>query len=425
MVDERNDSMHAFSWSSQRTLTLFMVLLLLATGGLVPLRADPAAAQPLCLDDTIWDAEEEACVELASPTPTEDGTEPTSTETPEPTIADQEESADDDEQEESADDDEQETATDAGDAGTEPTAASTPDNEALVRSGDNPMFLGIFSMGCPWNFDIAHADQDTRMTTCHTWVGNVTYDLTIDGYHYGTETSPGSVGGVSINIVPGQAELTITPPSNYQKPLAVACTTGLNVEQSRNATHTDSTGMSGLSRIPLEFHADEYWYCSAYFHPVPTGSITLDVRQCPDGLDIYNTGPEVLKDTCTGSASGIEFMLLHNSAGVSLASTSNTSKALFYQVPPGTGRVQMAPPAGVGLPMVYCETVGPQGQTFRQYDWVYVSIDASFEVSFANDETTFCDVYIVNGGIDVESETSDPEWVEGLPPASPEVEDGT
>jgi hypothetical protein len=143
MVDERNDAMHAFSWSSQRTLTLFMVLLLLATGGLVPLRADPAAAQPLCLDDTIWDAEEEACVELASPTPTEDTTEPTSTETPEPTFADQEESADDGEQE---------TATDAGDEGMEPTAASTPVNQALVRSGDNPMFLGIFINGMSVEF---------------------------------------------------------------------------------------------------------------------------------------------------------------------------------------------------------------------------------------------------------------------------------
>ena len=88
----------------------------------------------------------------------------------------------------------------------------------------------------------------------------------------------------------------------------------------------------------------------------------------------------------------------------------------------------MVPPEGVGLPVVYCERIGPQGQTLSQYDWVYLPIDASFDVEFTNGETTFCDVFIVKGGIEVEVEEGNPEWVEGMPPASlpasPEAEDG-
>ena len=64
----------------------------------------------------------------------------------------------------------------------------------------------------------------------------------------------------------------------------------------------------------------------------------------------------------------------------------------------------MIPPEGIGLPTVYCETVGPQGQTISQYDWVYVPINAMFPVSFAQGETTFCDVFIVEGGIEVETD---------------------
>ena len=43
-------------------------------------------AQPLCLNGTIWDAEEEACVELVSSTPTDEATDPTPVPT-EPEVA--------------------------------------------------------------------------------------------------------------------------------------------------------------------------------------------------------------------------------------------------------------------------------------------------------------------------------------------------
>jgi hypothetical protein len=279
-------------------------------------------------------------------------------------------------------------------------------------------------MECPWNFDVLNADPTTRVTTCTDWVGSVTYDLSIDGYGYGTDVSPAGAGGAGwYDIGSGLAEITISPATNYNYPLVVACQTSSLVDPPRNATYTDSTGQSGLGGFRIELQEHDIWYCSAYFMELPTGSVTLTVHGCPDALDIYTKAPSDLATACRTLVPGIEFLMLHTPAGASSTYTSNASKAIFYRVPPGMGHIRMVPPEGVGLPVVYCERIGPQGQTLSQYDWVYLPIDASFDVEFTNDETTFCDVFIVKGGIEVEVKEGNPEWVEGMPPASPETGD--
>jgi hypothetical protein len=136
-------------------------------------------------------------------------------------------------------------------------------------------------------------------------------------------------------------------------------------------------------------------------------------------MNIYDSGPETLQASCTTLMSDIEFILIHNPDGVYLPIDPGTAPAVFYPLGQGTGDVRMGAPAGIGLPNVYCQTTGRQGQTLSAYDWVYVSIYASFDVSIPDAASIYCDVFVVNGGIPVEQPVRDPAIVEGMPPATP------
>jgi hypothetical protein len=414
-IAERMDTLPTRPLITRRYSTVLVVLLFTLTI-LTPLQVRPTIAQPFCVGETIWDAEAGACVELASPTPSVPAPSPTSTVPEEPdAVATEDDGSSSDE---GQDDDGSEDET-SEDISGNPTATMLPDEtgDPRQKSHGYPMALSLFTFECPWNLDIANVSQVVRRDTCGEFLGGATYSLDIDGFGYGPAISPNGTGGTGWSeLDPGLATILITPPANFTNPPAVYCWTSKLVADP--PIETSYTGINGLGGFQLQLAPDDIWYCSAYFRAAAAGSITLDVRRCPDGMDIYNTTPSMLADTCLASASGLEFMLFHDRAGVSIAYTSPTSKAIFYRIEPGTGRIRMSPPPGTGLPVVYCETVGPQGQTFSQYDWVYTAIDASFDVEFANDQTTFCDVFIVTGGIDVEI-ASQPDWAEGLPVASP------
>ena len=407
--------MHAFPWSSQRTLTLIMIVLLMASGSLVPLPADPVAAQPLCLNGTIWDAEEEACVpQDPSPTPTEEQAEPSPTEA----ITIDESEGDDENGEEDATDSDEPTES------TGEEMAPTPASDLQERAGEGSASLEIWAYTCPSYSDPVNLYEEALPAACRGFIyhENVSYQLEVGGTSLGSGTSRPEYEGYPgprywSDIPAGFAEVTIAPPGGYRNPLVVECYRGGSSPYTRRFADTSGTN-NGITGFDLQITGNEFWLCFAYFQEQPTGTIRLEVWRCPDGTNIYGTGPDTLQASCTASMSDIEFILLHNPDGVYHAIATGSTGAVFYPLGEGTGNVRMAPPAGIGLPNVYCETTGPQGQTLSTYDWVYVSIDASFEVSIPHDAYIYCDVFVVNGGIPVEQPVRDSTIAEGMPPIS-------
>lgn len=373
----------------QNRLHLFLVMIAILTSSFAssaPILAASSAAQPLCLDGKIWDAETETCVDLEEAAPTEEP-EPTAEPTEEPVPSME--------------------PTEEPELPVEPTAEpeATMDDESdedadLVPSGDNSARITMYSHSCRSDFNIRNATVDERITGCNGWVSQATYRLDVDGVPYGTIISPDGVGGNSwTEVATGLATVTQLTPPTHTGPGAAYCATSALMTEQRNVAFTFN---SQEPAFRIELKTDDIWYCNTYFNEMPTGSVTATLWECPADFDMSIAEPDTLKSTCRGFMPNVEFMLLHDVAGVSITYTSSASKAIFYQISEGNARLRMSVPSGFSVPRVFCEVIGPQGQTLRQYDQEFVGNDASIAVSFDDLETTFCNWYTVQGGNAVE-----------------------
>ena len=149
------------------------------------------------------------------------------------------------------------------------------------------------------------------------------------------------------------------------------------------------------------------WYCASYLVADATGETLVWVFGCPASYDIHTKGPEQLKADCTGQFEGVEFVLTHPIDGISNAYTSTFSIASFVKVSPGQVRLAEVMPSGYGVPVVFCQVRGPDGQTTEQYDRFDVGNDASIGLGMDELEFVACDFFQAPGGQTVDGATGD------------------
>jgi hypothetical protein len=366
---------------------------MLIGGGLLPPFTEPATTQPLCLNGTVWDAEADACVplepsptppgETVTPTPPDDTTDPE----PSPTEAEDEDTSD---------------VAEDGD--------SAPTTEVAGEDRSDPRHsIGLYTYACPLGTNLLTVPAFTAVQTCIQGMPAPTYALTIDGVSQGSK-SPGfgeqGHGVVWTGIPGGLVRVVVSTPSTYSLPMLVDCSIGSESSE-QVVRFRDEAGLFGLPDFGFYLDVNETAICYVYFVEKPKSAVNLEVLQCPDGMNIYAASPQTLDATCTTPVSDVEFIL--NASSGAYHATSRFIGATFYPLPAGTGVVTMVPPAGIGLPNVYCETTGPSGQTLSTRDWVYVSIEAQFEITIPTDDAyVSCQVFIVEGGIPVEVAARDP-----------------
>ncbi|MGI8477704.1 MAG: hypothetical protein ACR2OO_15230, partial [Thermomicrobiales bacterium] len=355
-----------FAATARKRVVRLLILAVLVTGGMATIA--PASAQPVCPDGKIWSGGEGRCVDLKDNLP--DGA-PQRPGTP--------------------------AAAESGVAAGTPTGQSRA-NDATLRAGEASNGFALFSKGCPAGFDTRAADRETLFATCTESVGDVKASLTIhaEAFNDYSYAPPDNGGARWAEILPpGDYAVSQSVPPAYGGPATMIC---YQSDQYATANTRFDLATDVVSFVLLDLQPGEYWYCHSFLVAKPVAEITLYVRGCPENYDIYTKGPDELQAACTGSFEGTEFRLTHPTAGISLAQTSSFSAASFVAVPAGQVRVKESMPNGYGVPVVFCQVRGPQGQTTEQYDKFDVGNDASIGLGMDQFEFVACDFFQAPGG---------------------------
>jgi hypothetical protein len=353
----------------QRTLGIVMLLVLLASSlaSVAPFFAEPAHAQPLCLDGKVWSEEEQACVdpeaegedEVTEPTVE---SEPTEEEVIEPTGEDEEEDLDEPVDE---GDDEDAGIDDADDE--EPTAEATEDPNAAFSTTS----LVIHMLFCDASVSEATTDQATLDESCGFLPGvSAPFTVSVAGQTVASGNADllGASGPYGLNVpsVP-EGDVTIIQGSapGYRDPV-VYCVS----KDETNAVIRDWTnypaanGTAVVESLPPGTHT----FC--YFYQIQGQAlVTLDVLAytCPQAIaEAGFTSYEDLLAQCEVTTEELEIQV-SSSSGLATQFTT-AGLALFTDVSPGNIDVRQVIPDGYGAPYAFCTVTGPNGQTLKARD---------------------------------------------------------
>jgi hypothetical protein len=364
-----------------------LMLMIMIIGSVAPIALSggaPVAAQPLCLEGKVWSEEAQACVDLVEAQPVEDLPlqEPQPTEVPAPTeaIVPTEIPAEVEEPQPV----EAPAPTEASDA------TETPGGDSDLRSGGLST-LSMFQWACPAGFDPRTADQATLWATCFPETAEVVYSLTVDGTVFGSAISPTMPASFS-NVPPGDFTISQSAPPGYTGAAVLWCH---RYGYSPQMLLPD--GNDGGSFVLQDVQPDTAWWCDSYLVPVTTGGITAYVFDCPAGFNIYAQEPEDLKANCAPYLRNIQFELEYSDL-VSASSTNTLGRTTYSDVPPGAYRLRVRMPDNYGLPVVFCQVRGPDGQTLENYDRFDVSNTASIGLGMDALESVACDFFMAPGG---------------------------
>jgi hypothetical protein len=189
----------------QRRRSNPITFFLLVAFGLVSIPTLVASAQPLCLGNTIWSEEANACVEMEAeeeePVPTGEA-QPTATATSEPAAED--------------------SASEA-----EPTAEGTEEADAQDDTGfdkekGDSATITAYAFDCPASLDIYVTEPDDLRANCAPHLTNLQFELDHDGAISSSSTNTLGYTTYS-NVSEGEYRLRIVLPEGSALPV-VFCT---------------------------------------------------------------------------------------------------------------------------------------------------------------------------------------------------------
>jgi hypothetical protein len=370
-----------------------VTLIFLVVSGSESLALLPALAQPLCLGNTIWSEEANACVEMDAeeeePVLTEDP-QPTATATNEPTAED--------------------TGSDA-----EPTAEGTEEADAQDDTGFDKdkvdsATITAYAFDCPASLDIYVTEPDDVRASCAPHLTNIQFELDHDGVISNSSTNTLGYTTYS-NVREGQYRLRIVLPEGSGLPV-VFCTVrgpsgqtlenydrfdvsntasiGLNVNALAvtacdfflPATAADlSTGDSGLldpENIPLiRDPIVNVTPGDIYVPDDSPGRVSIVIHECPAGFDAYNASAYDINVTCDYSRDPdrtYEFSLIDGAGALQIQHQIGREPYIeFDTVPPGPISLMESIPPGFGEPVVYCQLSDVNYEATPYTRWPIVS----------------------------------------------------
>jgi hypothetical protein len=372
------------------------------------------AAQPLCLEGTVWDAERQDCVpieESAAPQPSLDPTvEPSVMPSP------QEPSRDPAPSEIPLPPTESPNHTTPS-ANAEPSGGSEqlPPGAEFIdipEYGDPAVlvFASFYSCqeGPDW-YAFADANWYAESQLClQPSPPDLPLNVWVDGDLIAmTDTSimPGySDGGLMAQVQPlpaGDLRIVSQPPRGFGTPI-VYCSvwTASGVEPSmrplrRNQQyHATRDGAITIRDIQL----NEWVTCQ--WNNVPTdenASVTVNGYQCPAGYDPYGVAPTTLRLDCPRVTDGREFLLAGPNDVTRQGHANQMGYVEFEDVLPGVMTITGLQPGGSEAPLVYCEMTGPNGQTLSGYDYQIPASNDSIAYTVEPMSDLRCDWFFTAG----------------------------
>ena len=293
-----------------------------------------------------------------------------------------------------------------------------PESAALVENGN--VGLHIFTYQCPDSFAAYSSDYASLASTCAQNTPGISFTIQVNGGQGTTLTTAGSPPYIfSPDLPAGDMTIQEVVPQGYGEPI-VYCYV---VREGQVMREWAQYPVSGNSVQVPGLISPDITYCGWFNVPTDaTGEIMVFVFGCPENYDIYTKGPDELKADCTQQFEGTEFILTHPTDGISHAYTSSFSTASFVNIAPGQVRLQEIMPTGYGVPVVFCQVRGPDGQTTEQYDKFNVSNNASIGLGMDQLEFVACDFFQASGGQAVDLETGSGSQ-QGFPSASTPIVD--
>jgi hypothetical protein len=359
-----------------------LVLLFLLSASLSTGVTQTAGAQPLCLDGKIWDEDVGECVDIEEDVPVD--VEPTE-------VMDQ---ADED-----GDEADQEDEAENGDAGEGTAEAGEGEDEDPALRADKDKgtaTINLYARACPTDFDATSVDESIRQATCADFAEGVGYALRVVDVSLDIATSPGNGAPAQFDEVPINQEVIIAHMDSlgFSGPAVVHCSNSADASSPEHEYTFSSNG--GSFSIP-DLNANDVWNCTSYFTPLITGEITAHVFDCPAGLDIQVTEPDLLHTNCEPHLTNLQFELDLDGL-ISNSSTNTLGRTTYRSVPPGQYRLRIVLPEGSDSPVVFCQVRGPSGQTLENYDRFDVSNAGSIGLGMDSMDYAACDFFLSGDG---------------------------
>ena len=313
----------------------------------------------------------------------------------------------------------------SGDAAAGDSAANLPpgfpadaaSSGAALDAVPGSVYINIFKLNCPDGFV---AGPDASVDQCAGNEGtDIGFVVTSNNDTFGSDVTDANGFADFTDVPAGDITVQEALPVGYGKPM-VGCTlvdrlTGQLIReyQQYEASPDGIVLFAGIQ-------PDQSIYCMWLNIPTSaTGSIDAIAWSCPEGYDIYTKSPEELIGECGQKLDGVEFQLQHATAGYEYQFTSGQrSTAYFRDIPPGQLTLRESMPTGYGIPVVFCQATGPDGQTIHQYDRYDVSNSASIQLGVNELDYFKCDFFQVLGGQPVQID-ADSAPSEGFPGGTP------
>jgi hypothetical protein len=327
----------------------FPIVLAMCLAILLPAFGPLASAQPLCLGDTVWDAEAEACVDA-------EGT-PTTDEIP------------------------------AEDPIAEPTVEATEAGNADLTAPSEMMTIGFYYIYCDSPQDIrayAAANPEAWHLCQGTTISQVINGYAaLDGSHWGSYTltpinpagTPGYGGGL-VNVPRGRWTITSDTAGGYGVAPVPVCytqqiTPGQAVTKSENVIPSVDpvTGAFDLPDNPDQSGT----VCWVHYVPTDTGAtIDIVVYFCPADIENFHfRSNDSRRLACNEPVQDIGFVAKeHYSDPQSVSVTGGDRVASFPAVQNGVTTISGSAISGYEPAVAYCELRKPDGGMLLPYDYV-------------------------------------------------------
>ena len=270
-----------------------------------------------------------------------------------------------------------------------------PASAALIEDGN--VGLHIFKYQCPDEFAGDTADYASLAGACGETIPDVDFTILVNGALVASLTTSGSPAYIfSPDLPAGDMTIQEYVPQGFGAPVVycyVVRDGQVVCDWVQYPVDGNSVQIPGLTTPDIT-------YCGWFNIPTDaSGEIMIYVNGCPENYDIYSKSPEELNADCTGQFEGTEFVLEHPTDGNSSAFATGLSLASFTNIAPGQVRLREVMPAGYGVPVVFCQVSGPNGQTTEQYDQYDVSNNASIGLGMDELEFVGCDFFQAQGGL--------------------------
>ncbi len=411
------------------SLLTLAVVLTFVTASLMPLgltRA-PAAAQPLCLGETVWEPERQECVALEDedssvpPVPS-DIPSTASTVTPTPAVPSEQPLP-------SPPSSDEPVVSAAPSAGMDqlPPDAGLVDIPAL---GEPAVYVYASFYTCQEGPDWYAFAADRPVVESQMCLQPATPNLPLqvwigDDLIAMSDTSGGALsdGGAYAQLQPlpaGDLTLVSQPPRGFGTPVVYCSVWDVSSDRPREPARPNQlypATPDGAITIP-DVELDQSITCQ-WNNVLTDASAELTIRgyQCPAGYDPYGVQPATLRTECPFVTDGREF-LIAGPDEFRTGITNETGNVALEDLVPGLTTIIGFQPGPEEAPLVYCEMTGPDGQTFSGYDYQIPASTNSIAYMIEPLSDLHCDWFFVATGDSLEAPGASPSGNQriGIPP---------